>query len=152
MSSLLCLLAAVSSEIKRWIYRNNAFGFVTTFNGYKKSGSNVAIEKNADHMKLTFTSAYGWAYSNETINLTDYKKIWFYGYHGITGATIQFDVRTDYTLNESAGNVATIPVGSSGFISIDVSALNGNYYVRFGAILPYNVSGSVYCYQIYLTK
>lgn len=152
MTTLQCLLAAVLSAIKYWIYRNNTFGLCSTFNAYKSSGTNLTIAKNSDHMLVTVTSAVGWGYSNVTIDLTDYKTIYFYGYH--TGAsTMRFDVRDVYTKTGSDGSYyANIPAGSAGLVSFDVSALNGSYYVRFGNTINVAATDSVYCYQIYLTK
>ena len=137
---------------KTWIYRNNTFGLCTTFDAYKKSGTSVTIVKNADSMVLTITAAYGWATSHEAIDLTEYKTIYFYGYH--TGAsTMLFDVKADYTTYGSdSPYYASIPGGSAGLISFDVSALNGSYYVRFGRTINTAATDSVYCYQIYLTK
>lgn len=137
---------------KYWIYRNNTFGLCSTFKAHKKSGTNVTIAKEATYMKLTITEAYGWAYSAEAIDLTDYKTIYFYGYH--TGAsTMRFDVKADYTTYGSTSPYyASIPDGSAGLVSFDVSALNGSYYVRFGATPNSIVDDEIYCYQIYLTK
>lgn len=152
MNSLLFLVSAILSKAKTWIYRNNTFGLCSTFNAYKSSGTNLTIAKNADHMLITVTSAVGWGYSAETINLTDYKTIYFYGYH--TGeSTMRFDVRDVYTKTGSDGSYyANIPVGSAGLVSFDVSALNGSYYVRFGNTINAATTDSVYCYQIYLMK
>lgn len=144
--------AVLNYSGKTWIYQNNTFNLCSTFNAYKSSGTNVTIAKNADHMLLTITSAYGWAYSAEQIDLTDYKTLYFYGYH--TGAsTMRLDVRDVYTKTGSDGSYyANIPAGSAGLVSFDVSALNGSYYVRFGNTIKAAATDSVYCYQIYLTK
>lgn len=152
MNSLTILTSVLLSKAKTWIYRNNTFNLCSTFNAYKKSGTTVSIAKNADHMLLTITAAYGWAYSAEAINLTDYKTLYFYGYH--TGAsTMQFDVKADYTTYGSdSPYYASIPGGSAGLISFDVSALNGSYYVRFGRTINSNATDTIYCYQIYATK
>lgn len=152
MNSLTILTSVLLSKAKTWIYRNNTFGLCSTFGYYKGGGTNVAIEKNSDHMLLTITSAYGWAWSVEAIDLTAYKTLYFYGYH--TGAsTMRFDVRDVYTKTGSDGSYyANIPAGSAGLVSFDVSALNGSYYVRFGNTINAAATDSVYCYQIYLTK
>lgn len=142
----------IARSFKHWIYRNNVFGLCSTFGYYKGGGTNVAITKNSDHMLLTITSAYGWAYSLEQIDLTDYKTLYFYGYH--TGAsTMRFDVRANYISTTAASDFVNINGGGTpSLVSLDVSALNGSYYVRFGNTIDANATDTIYCYGIYLMK
>lgn len=153
MNKLRWFLACCGIALKTWIYRNNTFGLCTTFDAYKKSGTTVSVAKNADHMLLTINTAYGWAMSHEQIDLTDYKTIYFYGYH--TGAsTMRFDAKavgTDY--GSDSPYYADIAGGASpSLVSFDVSALNGGYYIRFGRTINSNATDSIYCYLIYLVK
>jgi hypothetical protein len=151
VNKLRYFLACCAVALKTWIYRNNVFGLCTTFNAYKGGGTTVSIAKNSDHMLLTITSAYGWAYSAEQIDLTDYKTLYFYGYH--TGAsTMKFDIQSGSYTTYSSTAEATIPGGSVGLVSIDVSSYNGAHYVRFGRIVNSNATDTIYCYLIYLVK
>lgn len=143
-------MAIILGDLKTWIYRNNTFSLCSTFNPYRYSGTSEAFFKNSDHMKLVITSAVAWAHSAEAIDLTDYKTLYFYGYH--TGAsTMRVDIKSKYNTVTSTA-YADIAGGSPALRSIDVSSYNGSYYVRFGNTINAAATDSVYCYQIYLTK
>lgn len=130
-------------------YENNTFpAIIGDFLAHKSSGTSATLTKNAGNMTIALSAAQGWAYSQNVVNLTNLSKLWFYGSGSHLTTTTVVGLATTYsaTANDAAAN---LPANSQdNWVSIDVSALNGNYYIRFGYFAA-TASLSVKCIKMF---
>lgn len=130
-------------------YENNTFpAIVGDFLAYKSSGTSATLIKNALSAQISLSAAQGWAYSQNVVDLTNLSKIWFYGATSHLTTLTAFGVASTYTATSNAAQVG-LPVNSQwNWVSLDVSALNGTYYLRFGKF-DTTASLSVFCLKMF---
>lgn len=130
-------------------YENNTFpAIIGDFLAYKSSGTSATLIKNALSAQISLSAAQGWAHSQNVVNLTNLSKLWFYGATSHLTTPTYFGVDATYSATSNARQIV-LPVNSQwNWVYIDVSDLNGSYYLRFGKF-DTTASLSVFCLKMF---
>lgn len=106
-------------------------------------------------MKASYTR-YCSLYTAESINITDYSKLYIRYTVGDNNNTIYTSITFGVSSTIDNANDFTKSFTTStgaGVAEIDISSLTGNYFVKIYDSVGANVTGrDVYIYEIYLTK
>ena len=136
---------------RKWLYNHGAIGVLAgDWLARLSNGTSVALSKGASALTLTIYDAVGWAYSKNEIDLTNIKTLYFYGSSSHDKALLYFGiVASDYALTTNYAQVQIPLNGASALVSLDVSAVTGNYFIRFGRFGETRTTTTVTCSEVY---
>ena len=138
---------------RKWLYNHGAIGVLAgdwlAWLSEGTSLSDVSLSKGASALTLTITNAVGWAYSKNEIDLTNIKTLYFYGSSSHSDALLYFGISPDYALTTAYRQVQIPLNGASALVSLDVSAVTGNYFIRFGRFGETRTTTTVTCSEVY---
>ena len=136
---------------RKWLYNHGAIGVLAgDWLAWLSRGESVSLSKGASALTLTITDAVGWAYSKNEIDLTNIKTLYFYGSSSHDKALLYFGiVASDYKLTTNYAQVQIPLNGASALVSLDVSAVTGNYFIRFGRFGETRTTTTVTCSEVY---
>ena len=137
---------------KVWLYR---VGSIPTYIGNwlkydyaHDSGGGTTLTLNSGYMMLNLVTAAGWAYTQNTIDLTDIDILYVQGYKTAAEATnVNMAVALTYTALAFVAGVGLSTVNS--WASLDTSSLTGSHYVRIGRQYSSKVTCQAYVYNVY---
>jgi len=136
---------------RMWLYNHGAIGVLAgDWLAWLSKGESVSLSKGASALTLTIYDAVGWAYSKNEIDLTNIKTLYFYGSSSHSDALLYFGiVASDYALTTNYAEVQIPLNGASALVSLDVSAVTGNYFIRFGRFGETRTTTTVTCSEVY---
>lgn len=135
---------------KIWMYNHGTISLVGDWLAFKSTGTSVVLTKNADNLSLAINDAVGWAYGQNQIDLTDINTLYFYGASSHGSALLYYGiVASNSGLNTNYTQVQIPLNGASSLVSLDVSAVTGNYFIRFGRFGTTKTTTTVTCYEVY---
>lgn len=138
---------------KVWLYKR---GTIPTLVGdwlvRKSKGTGATLTKGASNLTLALNDAVGWAYGQNQIDLTSIDTLYFYG--SCSNGTNEYFgiVASNYGLNVNYAQVQLPYNGANALVSLDVSAVTGNYFIRFGRFGTTNATANVTCSDAYGVK
>lgn len=108
-------------------YKNSTY--LPIVGGYARAGA-ATLTQESDNLKLSMANQGGFVYSVNQIDLTNINTIWFYG--GSSANVIAYLNVSKSTTDNTYGAQVVLPKQGNAWVSLDVSALTGSYYLRFG--------------------
>lgn len=132
---------SVWNRIYILFYKNSTY--LPIVGGFAAAGASTFTQES-DNLKLYMNNTGGWVRGTSMIDLTDINTIWFYG--GSSANVTAYLNVSKSTTDNTYGAQVTLPKLGNGWVAMDVSALTGTWYIRFGRG-DVAISTTLRCYE-----